>query len=50
MPGGPVSVTAAMILMDAAEGVLQAVPAPYANRTVTEYRLQDNPAGLRKTA
>ncbi|MGH6619145.1 MAG: C45 family autoproteolytic acyltransferase/hydrolase [Alphaproteobacteria bacterium] len=49
MPGGPVSVTAAMILMDAAVGLLQAVPAPYANHTVTEYRLKDKPAGLRKT-
>jgi hypothetical protein len=40
--------TAAMILMDAAAGVLQAIPAPHANRTVTEYRLHDKPAGLRK--
>jgi len=46
--GGPVTVTAAMILMDAAKGVLQAVPGPYANRTVTEYRLDDKTA-LRKT-
>jgi len=37
-----------MIVMDAAEGVLQAVPGPYANRTVTEYRLQDAQAGMRK--
>lgn len=49
MPGGTVSVTAAMIVMDAAEGVLQAIPAPYANRTVTEYRLRDKPSRLRKT-
>lgn len=46
--GGPVTVTAAMIVMDAADGVLQAVPAPYANRTVTEYRLSED-AALRKT-
>lgn len=45
---GPVTATAAMIVMDAAEGMLQAVPGPYANRTVTEYRLQDAPAGMRK--
>jgi isopenicillin-N N-acyltransferase like protein len=49
IPGGPVTATAAMILMDAAKGTLQAVPGPYANRAVTEYRLQDAPAGLRKT-
>jgi isopenicillin-N N-acyltransferase-like protein len=48
MPGGAVSMTAAMILMDAAAGVLQAIPAPHANSTVTEYRLRDKPAGLRK--
>lgn len=45
---GPVTATAAMILMDAAEGMLQAIPGPYANRTVTEYRLQDAQAGIRK--
>ena len=49
MAGGPVTVTAAMIVMDAADGILQAVPAPYANRTVTEYRLSDTMSGLRKT-
>ena len=48
MASGPVTVTAAMVVMDAAEGVLQAVPAPYANRTVTEYRLTDARPGLRK--
>lgn len=48
MPGGAVTMTAAMILMDAAEGVLQAIPAPHANRTVTEYRLRDEAASLRK--
>ncbi len=48
IPGGPVTATSAMILMDAAKGMLQAVPGPYANRTVTEYRLQDATAGLRQ--
>jgi len=37
-----------MILMDAAAGVLQAIPAPHANGTVTEYRLRDTSADLRK--
>lgn len=48
VPGGPVTSTAAMILMDAAQGVLQAIPGPFANRTVTEYRLEDTPVGLRQ--
>jgi len=30
--------------------MLQAVPGPYANRKITEYRLQDAPAGLRQVS
>jgi isopenicillin-N N-acyltransferase-like protein len=48
MGDGPVTVTAAMIVMDAGAGILQAVPAPYANREVTEYRLTKT-LELRKT-
>ena len=48
LAGGSVTATAAMILMDAAAGILQAIPAPYENDEMTEYRLHSTVSGFRK--